>query len=124
MPSASAPSHDGSAAHESVCELQIDQNRPSRIANRTPGGAAGSGRAAHLRVVLLAALRVLTRVQLRDVSAVASTFCTPLMPFATATDFCTCALLSTTPDRVTTPLVVVTLMSVEGMPFVAISCVF
>ena len=41
--------------------------------------------------------------------------------FATETDWLTWAFVSTTPDSVTTPLTVVTLMSVDGMPFVAIS---
>jgi hypothetical protein len=61
------------------------------------------------------------RSQLREVNADESTRCTPLTAFATAIDFCTCAFVSTTPDSVTLPFVVVTLMSVEGIPFVAIS---
>src|ERR1700759_2018713 len=39
-------------------------------------------------------------------------------------DFCTCAFESTTPDSVTMPFFVVTEMSFEEMPFVAINSAF
>ena len=51
---------------------------------------------------------------MRHVSADESTLCTPLMDLATATDLCTCALVSRMPVSITTPLIVVTLMSVDA----------
>src|SRR3569833_687815 len=59
-----------------------------------------------------------------DDSADESTLCTPFTDLATATDFCTCALVSTTLDSVTLPFLVVTLMSLDEMPFVVASSAF
>src|SRR5262249_4730700 len=59
-----------------------------------------------------------------DDSADESTLCTPFTDLATATDFCTCAFVSTTPDSVTMPFLVVTLMSFDEMPLVVASSAF
>src|SRR5258708_33710889 len=49
-------------------------------------------------------------VQLLEVSADESTLCTPSTALASSIDLFTCALASTTPESVTTPLFVATLI--------------